>query len=105
MRWFGRVRRASTARIRASERRRAACAFIYHPSPQLALGAQVVDIERPSITCSTGDAAVPVRNRVNRVVAAMNIGVHASRVSVEEMVARFLPVLQENAATFVHVLG
>lgn len=49
--------------------------------------------------------AVPVRNRVNRVVAAMNIGVHASRVSAEEMVARFLPVLQENAATFVHVLG
>jgi IclR family pca regulon transcriptional regulator len=49
--------------------------------------------------------AVPIRNRMNRVVAAMNIGVHASRVSAEEMVSRFLPVLQENAATFVHVLG
>lgn len=49
--------------------------------------------------------AVPVRNRMNRVVAAMNIGVHASRVSTEEMIARFLPVLQENASTFVHILG
>jgi IclR family pca regulon transcriptional regulator len=49
--------------------------------------------------------AVPVRNRMNRVVAAMNIGVHASRVSTEEMIARFLPVLQENSATFIHILG
>lgn len=49
--------------------------------------------------------AVPVRNRMNRVVAAMNIGVHASRVPAEEMIARFLPVLQENSSTFVHILG
>jgi IclR family pca regulon transcriptional regulator len=49
--------------------------------------------------------AVPVRNRQNRVVAAMNIGVHAARVSAEEMTDRFLPVLRENANMFVHVLG
>jgi IclR family pca regulon transcriptional regulator len=49
--------------------------------------------------------AVPVRNRQNRVVAAMNIGVHASRVPAAEMIDRFLPVLRENANMFVHVLG
>lgn len=49
--------------------------------------------------------AVPVRNRMNRVVAAMNIGVHASRVPADEMIARFLPVLQENSSTFIHILG
>ncbi len=49
--------------------------------------------------------AVPVRNRMRRVVAAMNIGVHASRVSADEMIQRFLPVLEENAALFAHVLG
>jgi IclR family transcriptional regulator, pca regulon regulatory protein len=41
--------------------------------------------------------AVPVRTRTGRVVAAMNTGVHASRVSPEEMAARFLPVLREGA--------
>lgn len=49
--------------------------------------------------------AVPVRNRQSRVVAAMNIGVHAARVSATEMMDRFLPVLRENANMFVHVLG
>ena len=49
--------------------------------------------------------AVPVRNRMNRVMAAMNIGVHASRVPADEMIARFLPVLQENSSTFIHILG
>lgn len=49
--------------------------------------------------------AVPVRNRQNRVVAAMNIGVHAARVSNAEMIDRFLPVLRENANMFLHVLG
>ena len=49
--------------------------------------------------------AVPVRNRMNRVIAAMNIGVHASRVPADEMIARFLPVLQENSSTFIHILG
>jgi len=41
--------------------------------------------------------AVPVKNHQNRVVAAMNIGVHAARVSAAEMIHRFLPILQEHA--------
>jgi IclR family transcriptional regulator, pca regulon regulatory protein len=45
--------------------------------------------------------AVPVRTRNGRVVAAMNIGVHAARVSAAEMIHRFLPILQEKA----HALG
>jgi IclR family pca regulon transcriptional regulator len=49
--------------------------------------------------------AVPVRNRQNRVVAAMNIGVHAARVPAAEMIDRFLPVLRENADMFAHVLS
>lgn len=39
--------------------------------------------------------AVPVRNRRGTIVAAMNIGAQAARVSSEEMVQRFLPILQE----------
>jgi len=46
-----------------------------------------------------------VRTRQNRVVAAMNIGVHAARVSTAEMIDRFLPVLRENANMLAHVLG
>jgi IclR family pca regulon transcriptional regulator len=41
--------------------------------------------------------AVPVRNAGGSVVAAMNIGTQAARVSRREMEARFLPVLQEAA--------
>jgi IclR family pca regulon transcriptional regulator len=39
--------------------------------------------------------AVPVKTRRGRVVAAMNIGVHAARVSSAEMIHRLLPILQE----------
>ncbi len=42
--------------------------------------------------------AVPVKNHRSRVVAAMNVGVHAARVSSAEMIHRFLPILQEHAA-------
>lgn len=49
--------------------------------------------------------AVPVRNRMDRVVAAINIGVHAARVSAGEMIERMLPMLQESARSFVHLLG
>jgi len=49
--------------------------------------------------------AVPVRNRQGRVVAAINIGVHAARVSASEMIERLLPILQEHARSFVHMLG
>jgi len=41
--------------------------------------------------------AVPVRNVVGEVVAAMNIGAQASRVSLREMVDSFLPVLRSAA--------
>jgi IclR family transcriptional regulator, pca regulon regulatory protein len=49
--------------------------------------------------------AVPVRNRQNRVVAAINIGVHAARVSAGEMTERLLPILQEHARAFIDMLG
>ena len=49
--------------------------------------------------------AVPVRNRSRGIVAAMNIGVHASRVSPDELIERFLPVLQENATLLAQVMG
>jgi IclR family pca regulon transcriptional regulator len=41
--------------------------------------------------------AVPVRTRSGRVVAAMNTGVQAARVTSEEMVERFLPVLLQGS--------
>ena len=41
--------------------------------------------------------AVPVRTRTGRVVAAMNTGVQASRVTIASMTERFLPVLREGA--------
>lgn len=37
--------------------------------------------------------AVPLRDRRSHVVAAINVGTHASQVSLEEMQARFLPAL------------
>lgn len=49
--------------------------------------------------------AVPVRNRPGRVVAAINIGVHAARVSATEMIERLLPILEEHARAFIHLLG
>jgi len=49
--------------------------------------------------------AVPVQARNGGVVAAMNIGVHASRVSAAEMIHRFLPVLRENAQALGQVLA
>ena len=48
--------------------------------------------------------AVPVKNHQLRVVAAMNIGVHAARVSSAEMIHRFLPILQENAGMLAPLL-
>lgn len=41
--------------------------------------------------------AVPVRNIHKRVVAAMNIGVPAARISIDEMIRNLLPLLRENA--------
>jgi IclR family pca regulon transcriptional regulator len=41
--------------------------------------------------------AVPVRNPVGEVVAAMNVGAQASRVSMRQMIDTFLPVLRSAA--------
>jgi IclR family pca regulon transcriptional regulator len=49
--------------------------------------------------------AVPVVTRTGRVVAAMNTGVHASRVGIDEMIERFLPVLKEGALSLGRALG
>ncbi len=48
--------------------------------------------------------AVPVKTHQNKVVAAMNIGVHAARVSAAEMIHRFLPILQGQAAMLAPLL-
>jgi len=48
--------------------------------------------------------AVPVKTHQNKVVAAMNIGVQAARVSAAEMIHRFLPILQENAGMLAPLL-
>jgi IclR family pca regulon transcriptional regulator len=49
--------------------------------------------------------AVPVKTRGDRVIAAMNTGVHAARVSAADMIARFLPILRENAEALGHCFG
>jgi IclR family pca regulon transcriptional regulator len=41
--------------------------------------------------------AVPVRRYDGAIVAAINIGAHVDRISTEEMVKRFLPLLREGA--------
>ena len=42
--------------------------------------------------------SVPVTRYDNTIVAAINIGAHVDRISTEEMVKRFLPLLREGAA-------
>jgi len=49
--------------------------------------------------------AVPVIARSGQVVAAMNTGVQSSRVTAGEMIEKFLPVLQEGAATLGRAVG
>ena len=41
--------------------------------------------------------AVPVKRYDGTIVAAINIGAHVDRISTEEMVKRFLPLLREGA--------
>jgi len=48
--------------------------------------------------------AVPVRDARGTVVAAMNVSTHASRVSLDEMQGRFLPVLTQGARSLGTVL-
>jgi IclR family transcriptional regulator, pca regulon regulatory protein len=49
--------------------------------------------------------AVAVKNRQNETVAAMNIGVHAVRITGKEMIDRLLPILLENARLLGQCLG
>lgn len=49
--------------------------------------------------------AVPVTSRTGKVVAAINTGVHASRVSTADMLKHFLPVLREGARRIGNALG
>jgi IclR family pca regulon transcriptional regulator len=49
--------------------------------------------------------AVAVKNRQNETVAAMNIGVHAVRITAKEMIDRLLPILLENARLLGQCLG
>jgi IclR family pca regulon transcriptional regulator len=49
--------------------------------------------------------AVAVKNRQNETVAAMNIGVHAVRITAKEMIERLLPILLENARLLSQCLG
>jgi IclR family transcriptional regulator, pca regulon regulatory protein len=49
--------------------------------------------------------AVPVKDRKGKIIAGMNIGVHAARVSVAELVDRLLPILREHARMLEQLLG
>ena len=49
--------------------------------------------------------AVPVRTRRGVMAAGMNIGLHAARVSVTEMLNRLLPILREHAQMLGQLLG
>ncbi len=44
--------------------------------------------------------AVPVRNPMGKVVAALNVGAHAQRVTIQDLQNRFLPQLQAAAQEF-----
>jgi len=49
--------------------------------------------------------AVPVHNQLGRVIAAINVGVHAQRVSVQDMQTRCLPYLRATAQELCVLLG
>lgn len=49
--------------------------------------------------------AVPVHNQLGRVIAAINVGVHAQRVSIQDMQTRFLPYLRATAQELYLLLG
>jgi IclR family pca regulon transcriptional regulator len=48
--------------------------------------------------------AVPVRDRAGRTLAAINIGTQAARVSLDEMVAQYLPALRQASARLAELL-
>ncbi|UGX88503.1 IclR family transcriptional regulator [Phyllobacterium meliloti] len=64
-------------------------------------GYAVIDQELEIGLCSI---AVPVRNTRGITIAAINIGAQAPRVMVEEMIERYLPVMQSTRDTIAGVL-
>ena len=71
--------------------------------PELLFAAIITDREKGySLVDREAEAhfrsiSVPVRRYDDAIVAAVNMGAHADRVSTEEMVKRFLPLLEEGA--------
>ncbi len=49
--------------------------------------------------------AVPVQNHLGRVIAAINVGAHGQRVSMQDMQTRFLPYLRAAAQELCVRLG
>jgi len=77
-----------------------------------ALGAEIRRVRRQKFSIVDEELelglralAVPIVTRTGRTVAAMNTGVHASRVSRKELMDRFLPALQRSAALLGQSLG
>jgi IclR family transcriptional regulator, pca regulon regulatory protein len=58
------------------------------------IGYAIVDQE---LELGLRSIAVPIRDRANAVVAALNVGVPSARVPLRELTARFLPILQAAA--------
>jgi IclR family pca regulon transcriptional regulator len=48
--------------------------------------------------------AVPVKDRADRTLAAINIGAQAARVSLDEMIAQYLPALRRASARLTELL-
>ena len=61
------------------------------------VGAQGFALVDEELEVGLRSLAVPISTRAGKVVAAMNTGVHASRVSRQDMLERFLPVLKEGS--------
>lgn len=64
-------------------------------------GYAVIDQELEIGLCSI---AIPVRNMRGATIAAINIGAQAARVSIDEMIERYLPVMQSTRDTITSLL-
>jgi IclR family transcriptional regulator, pca regulon regulatory protein len=65
-------------------------------------GCAIVDQE---LELGLRSVAVPVQNHLGRVIAAINVGAHGQRVSVQDMQTRFLPYLRAAAQELCVRLG
>jgi IclR family pca regulon transcriptional regulator len=64
-------------------------------------GYAVIDQELEIGLCSI---AVPVRNMRGTTIAAINVGAQAARVSIDEMIERYLPVMRSTRDTITNLL-